>query len=80
MAPTETADHSRNTDPETGVRQDTVLDQDLRNGLGSVLEFCAEGFRLSGNEEARQYLLRVSRDISSGRGHPAPNPGPVTPD
>ena len=60
-------------------RQDIVVDQDLKNGLSSVLEFAAEGFRLSGQEDARQYLLQVSRDIASGVGHPAPNPGPVTP-
>ena len=80
----------RNVDPVTGVRQDVVVDQDLKNGLSSVLEFCAEGFRKIAEhsdplaaaraaEEARAYLLQVSRDIASGRGHPAPNPGPVTP-
>ena len=60
-------------------RQDIVVDQDLKNGLSSTLEFCAEAHRLAGNEKGRQYLLQVSRDITSGRGHPAPNPGPVTP-
>ena len=60
-------------------RQDIVVDQDLKNGLSSTLEFCAEAHRLAGNEKGRQYLLDVSRDITSGRGHPAPNPGPVTP-
>ena len=60
-------------------RQDIVVDQDLKNGMSSVLEFCAEAHRLAGNEKGRQYLLQVSRDITSGVGHPAPNPGPVTP-
>ena len=55
-----------------------ISEQDLKNGMSSVLEFCAEGVRLGG-EKGRQYLLQVSRDIASGRGHPAPNPGPVTP-
>lgn len=68
-----------NVDPATGARQDIVMDQDLKNGLSSVLEFVAEGFRLSGDGPAREYLLSVSRDVASGRGHPAPNPGPVTP-
>ena len=68
-----------NTDPKTGIRQDQVVDSDLKNGLSSVLEFAAEAHRLGGNEEGRQYLLHVSRDIASGLGHPAPNPGPVTP-
>lgn len=69
----------KNVDPDTGARQDWVDDQDLKNGLASVLEFCAEGFRIDGNQEARKYLLMVSRDIASGKGHPAPNSGPVTP-
>ena len=68
-----------NVDPNTGERQDIVTDQDLKNGLSSVLEFVAESARISGHGEAREYLLQVSRDIASGRGHPAPNPGPVTP-
>ena len=68
-----------NVDPVTGARQDIVTDQDLKNGLSSVLEFVAEGFNKHGDEEARDYLLQVARDITSGRGHPAPNPGPVTP-
>ena len=68
-----------NVDPVTGTRQDIVTDQDLKNGLSSVLEFVAESARISGHMQARDYLLQVSRDITSGRGHPAPNPGPVTP-
>lgn len=67
-----------NMDPQTGERQDIVVDQDLKNGLSSVLEFAAEGVR-RGDEDGRQYLLQVSRDLASGKGHPAPNPGPVTP-
>lgn len=79
-----------NIDPVTGARQDIVTDQDLKNGLSSILEFCAEGFRkiaeadvpygvAKSAEESRDYLLQVSKDITSGKGHPAPNPGPVTP-
>lgn len=56
-----------------------ISEQDLKNGMSSVLEFCAEAHRLAGNEKGRDYLLQVSRDITSGKGHPAPNPGPVTP-
>ena len=71
-------DHDRNTDPETGVRQDVVMDQDLKNGLASVLEFCAAGVKMGG-EVGQRYLIEVARHIASGRGYPAPNPGPVTP-
>lgn len=68
-----------NVDPETGVRQDLVSDQDLKNGMSSTLEFVAEAFRRTGREAERGYLLKVARDIASGKGHPAPSPGPVTP-
>ena len=71
-----------NVDPVTGERQDIVTDQDLKNGLSSDLEFAAEAFRIAGEKgtnAARDYLLQVARDITSGKGHPAPNPGPVTP-
>ena len=64
------------------MRQDYVTDQDLKNGLGSLLEFVAEAIRLhetKGMEPARDYLLKVSKDIITGKGHRAPNPGPVTP-
>ena len=54
-------------------RQDIVVDQDLKNGLSSVLEFCAEGFRKIAEaevphgvavsaQESRDYLLQVSKD------------------
>lgn len=68
-----------NVDPDTGIRQDQPTDQDLKNGMASVLEFVAEAFRRSGFEPERQYLLGVARDITDGKGHPAPNAGPVTP-
>lgn len=71
--------HDGNVDPTTGARQDVVFDQDLKNGMSSVLEFCAEAFRMNDPDKARDYLLQVSRDIASGKGHPAPNPGPVEP-
>ena len=63
-------------------RQDVVLDQDLKNGLGSLLEFVAHAIEIAhvrSPEEAKNYLKEVSRDIITGKGHPAPNPGPVTP-
>ena len=66
-------------DPATAQRQDIVTDQDLKNGLGSLLDFVAEAFRMAGRERERRYLLQVGRDIISGKGHTAPNPGPVTP-
>lgn len=65
------------------MRQDIVVDQDLRNGLGSVLEFVAHALELAeakGAKAGKDYLLRVAKDIITGRGHPAPNPGPVTPE
>ena len=68
-----------NVDPETGQRQDIVVDQDLKNGMASILEFVAEAFRQAGRGRERAYLLGVARDIASGKGHPAPSPGPVTP-
>lgn len=64
-------------------RQDIVTDQDLKNGLGSVLEFMEEALRIvgeKGTDAARKYLREVAGDIISGKGHPAPSPGPVTPD
>ena len=72
--------HDGDVDPVTGARQDIVFDQDLKNGLSSVLEFCAEAFRMNDPNAARDYLLQVSRDIASGKGHSAPNPGPVEPE
>ena len=64
-------------------RQDYVTDQDLKNGLGSLLEFVGEAIRLAhspgGPDAARAYLHNVSGDIITGKGHRAPNPGPVTP-
>lgn len=59
-----------------------VSDQDLRNALGSVLEFAAEGFRITatdptGADGARTYLRSVAADIISGKGHPAPADGPA---
>ena len=76
-----------NVDPVTGKRQDIVVDQDLKNGLGSLLEFVGEAFRVAGKngantaacEKAREYCISVGRDIISGKGRRAPNPGPVTP-
>ena len=76
-----------NVDPNTGLRQDIVSDQDLKNGLGSILEFVGEAFRVAGKnganpqacEQARAYCRSVAADIITGKGRRAPNPGPVTP-
>ena len=65
------------------TKENFVSDQDLRNGLGSLLQFVSEGFRLyrtHGEDAAKNYLNEVAKDIISGKGHPAPSPGPVTPD
>ena len=63
--------------PETG-RPYAVSDQDLKNGLSSVLQYVAHAFAVPPGE-AERYLTGVSRDIASGKGHQAPSPGPVTP-
>ena len=60
-------------------RQDVVVDQDLRNGLGSLLQFIGHAFEIGDGHRARVYLDAVARDIITGRGHPGPVPGPVTP-
>ena len=61
----------------------SVSDQDLRNGLGDLLEYVGYALELAeakGAKAGRAYLKEVGADIISGRGHPAPNPGPVTPE
>ena len=67
-----------NVDPRTGMRQDVVSDQDLKNGLSGVLQFVAGAMRMNPRQGA-DYLDQVARDVASGKGHPAPVPGPVTP-
>lgn len=57
-----------------------VTEQDLRNAVGSALEFAAEAFRVNEPNTARTYLRQVAKDIITGKGHPAPNPNPVTPE
>ena len=64
------------------ARQDIVTDQNLKNGMGSVLEFCGYAVELAsvkGAQAARDYLKGVARDIITGRGRRAPNPAPVAP-
>ena len=59
-----------------------VSDQDLKNGLGSLLEFVGYALELAESKGAaagRRYLNKVAADIITGKGHRAPNPGPVTP-
>ena len=69
---------AQDVNPETG-QEYAVSDQDLKNGMASVLEFVAHGFEVSGDHDAKNYLMQVARNIASGRGQPAPSPGPVTP-
>ena len=65
------------------TRQDIVTDQNLKNGMGSLLEYVSEAFRLNaakGPDAARAYLHEVAEDIITDKGRPAPeNTGPVTP-
>lgn len=62
--------------------QHIVRDQDLKNGLGSILEFVAEGIKRSFEQSPDvgfKYLRKVAKHIIDGEGEALPVPGPVTP-
>ena len=61
---------------------DSITVQDLRNGLGDLLQYVGKAIEIAKEEStqaAQNYLNEVSEDIITGKGHIAPNTGPVTP-